>query len=280
MSMPTAPVSVVIPCFNCAATIARTVASVAAQTVRPAQVILVDDHSDDDTRERLHRLCSRHPAGWITVVELPVNGGPGTARNAGWEEATQPTIAFLDADDTWHPRKVEVQYGWMATRPEAVLVGHQCALVRGQEGEPSLGTMAHGGPRVRPISRWRLLLSNHFPAPSVMVRRSVRQRFIPGKRHSEDFLLWLQIAWNGGPCFLLDAPLAFLHKREFGSGGLSKHLWKMQRGELDTYRRLHRDGHLPAPLLGALVSYSLMKYLRRFVITQAALVLEQRISRR
>ena len=80
----TAPVSVVIPCYRCAATIKRAVQSVLAQTVLPAEIILVDDFSDDagQTLGALHemqRLDARLP---IRLISLRQNGGPGTARNA------------------------------------------------------------------------------------------------------------------------------------------------------------------------------------------------------
>ena len=57
----TAPVSVIIPCFRCTKTIARALASVAAQTLRPAEVILVDDASGDGTRAVLHELQAYYP---------------------------------------------------------------------------------------------------------------------------------------------------------------------------------------------------------------------------
>jgi glycosyltransferase involved in cell wall biosynthesis len=102
-----ASVSVIIPCYNCAGTIHRALASVASQSLRPAEVILVDDHSTDDTLQSLYRLQDRYGREWIRIIEQPVNGGPGTARNMGWNAATQTYIAFLDSDDTWHPKKIE-----------------------------------------------------------------------------------------------------------------------------------------------------------------------------
>src|SRR5258706_14692588 len=98
-----APVSVVVPCYRCADTIERAVRSVAAQTLRPAEVILVDDGSPDGTGAALERLRERFGADWIRIVRLPRNLGSASARNAGWELATQRYVAFLDSDDAWHP---------------------------------------------------------------------------------------------------------------------------------------------------------------------------------
>ena len=126
-----AKVSVVIPCYRCADTIARAVTSIAEQTSRPAEVILVDDCSGDDTLATLYELQAEYPQGWVKVIESPKNAGPGTARNLGWEAATQAYIAFLDADDSWHPQKIEMQYGWMSKNPEVALTGHTCQQLIG-----------------------------------------------------------------------------------------------------------------------------------------------------
>ena len=89
------PISVVIPCFRCSATIERAVMSVAVQSVLPNEVILVDDASGDDTLSQLHRLQSRFSTGWIKIIELNTNSGAGTARNKGWDAAKSEFVAFL-----------------------------------------------------------------------------------------------------------------------------------------------------------------------------------------
>src|SRR5688500_1983375 len=109
------PVSVILPCYNAQASVRRAVASVAAQSLRPAEVIAVDDASTDGTRETLAKLQGECEPGWLKVVRLERNGGPASARNAGWNLASARWIAFLDADDTWHPRKLEIQYGVLRT---------------------------------------------------------------------------------------------------------------------------------------------------------------------
>ena len=67
---PQASVSVVVPCFRCTDTIERAIASVAAQTVVPEEVILVDDASGDGTRMLLHEISRRYAPGWIKLVLL------------------------------------------------------------------------------------------------------------------------------------------------------------------------------------------------------------------
>ena len=123
------PVSVVMPCYRCAQTVERAVASVAAQTVRPMELILVDDGNADETRSVLAALRDRYSPGWIKLVLLEQNVGAASARNAGWEAASGQFIAFLDADDSWHPRKIELQYRFMLAQPDIVMSGHGHAQV-------------------------------------------------------------------------------------------------------------------------------------------------------
>ena len=108
-----APVSVIVPCYRCDQTIDRAVDSIVLQSMRPKEVILVNDGNDKGTQKAIEQTSKK--AGktvCIKIVMLERNSGPATARNEGWNCATQPYIAFLDADESWHPQKIELQYKW------------------------------------------------------------------------------------------------------------------------------------------------------------------------
>lgn len=256
------PVSVVIPCYRCARTIERAVASVAAQTNLPMELILVDDGSADDTRSVLHGLLSRHRPGWIRLVLLDKNVGAASARNAGWAVASQPHIAFLDADDAWHPRKIEIQYAYVRANPDVVLCGHGHRML-GQNAAPDW-EMVQGD--VKLIRKWGLMLSNPFATPSVMVRRNVAQRFVEKQRYMEDHMLWLKIVCSGGRVVRLGTELAATYKEPFGARGLSAQIWLMERGDLANYCRLYEDNHIKGYELAALGIYSVLKFVRRLLI--------------
>jgi len=242
------PVSVVIPCYRAAATLGRAVGSVLAQTQAPAEVIVVDDASDDATPQVIVALPSS-----IKRILLSENRGAGSARNAGWQAATQEFVAFLDADDAWHPRKLEVQVAWMQAHPGVVMTGHRYAF---EDEDVPLD-------RAFPVSAAMMLVSNRFSTPCVMLRRSILQRFTEGKRASEDYLLWLEIILGGGAAWFLDAPLTRLFKPAYGAGGLSADLAAMEAGELDTLARLRRAGLLGTLPWFAASAWSWLKYLRR-----------------
>ena len=261
--MVNAPVSVVIPCYRCAGTIGRAVASIAAQTERPAEVFLVDDGSRDGTLEQLRALAAAQAPGWITVIALPDNRGAADARNAGWAAATQPYLAFLDADDAWHPRKIELQYGYMKEHPEVVLCAHRHEVLAAPEvPERPVGELS-----AQSVSKTSLLLSNNFFAPSMMMlKRELPQRFLSGRRHVDDHLLWLQIVCAGHPFVRLSPKLAYTYKRPFGESGLSAQLWMMEKAELENYWILRRAGSIGVPAALALSGYSLAKFVRRMMV--------------
>ncbi len=98
-------VSVVIPAYNASATLGRAIESVLAQTFDDCELIVVDDGSTDDTRD----VASSH--GKAVRLIRADHSGPGAARNGGARIARGRFLAWLDADDEWYPRKLELQVG-------------------------------------------------------------------------------------------------------------------------------------------------------------------------
>jgi len=233
-----APVSVVVPCYRCGDTIGDAVASIAAQTRPPAEVLLVDDASGDDTLEALHRVAGAYPTGWVKVVAASPNGGPSRARNLGWQQAVQPYIAFLDADDTWAPDKLAWQMAELERDPRIALIAHRMKVApRGATPEPVRGAV-----RTHVIGRRRLLLNNPFPTASVILRRDLPFRFNERFRRVEDFLLWAQIGFSGYRCVKLNQVLAYWHKPTFGAAGLSGDLDAMHSAGKEVRRELLAAG--------------------------------------
>ncbi len=258
------PVSAVVPCFRCGATIGRAVASIAAQTAPPRELILVDDASGDDTAERLRGIAAGYPPGWVRVVALPANVGAGGARNAGWDAAREPYVAFLDSDDAWHERKLEIQHAWMREHRGVVLSGHPSARLDRGRTPPALPE----GVAAARVAPGRLLLSNCFSTRSVMVRRELGVRF-PAVRYMEDYAWLLEVVFSGHDIYRIEAPLAYTFKADYGAGGLSARLWDMEKGELRAYWALERRRRIGTLLASCLTLYSLLKFARRAAIAAA-----------
>lgn len=105
-------ISVVIPAYNSRDTVQQAVATARAQTLRPTQIIVVDDASKDDTVQQLEAIGGPD----LVIVRCAKNGGGGAARNRGIEHATGDVIAFLDADDLWAPNKLANQMALLRTQ--------------------------------------------------------------------------------------------------------------------------------------------------------------------
>lgn len=98
-------VSAVIPAYNAAGCVGRAIRSVLAQTRPVIEILVIDDGSCDDTSSVAERF------GPPVRVIRQANAGPSAARNRGAWAARGEWLAFLDADDTWLPPKLERQAG-------------------------------------------------------------------------------------------------------------------------------------------------------------------------
>ena len=265
--LPLLPITVIIPCYRSADTIERAVASVLKQTVLPAQIILVDDASKDKSVDLLVKLKENYPQSNIVVDFLSNNGGPGVARNRGWDLATQPWLAFLDADDAWHPRKLEICWKWIEEHPETMLLGHQTQQVQdGQDlNQATLPSSVDG----QSIAFVQMLIANRFYTRAVMLRRDLSFRF-KDRRYTEDYLLWLEIILSKMHSYVLNQPLAFSFRPEFSAGGYSGQLWTHEKRELRAWQFLYKQRKISFLTLTVALVWSYIKYLRRALKSIAA----------
>ena len=262
MSSNYSPVSVIIPCYRCRETVERALDSALNQTLQPAEILLVDDASDDGTLDLLRYLEKVH-APRVKVISLAENGGPGPARNAGWEAATQPWLAFLDADDAWHPRKLEIQWQWLAAHPDVVLCGHDSRFTEGP-----IDHAVDDAPLATRLTSGLMLITNRLPTRSVMLRRDLPFRF-QGRGVTEDYLLWLQIIIADLPAYRLELCLAYSLRPDFSSGGYSGQLWTHEKRELAALQVLQAAGNLSWLLFLLACCWSFLKFLRRLWIMRS-----------
>ncbi|MEP7313397.1 MAG: glycosyltransferase family A protein [Pseudomonadota bacterium] len=108
-----ASISCIVPVYNGARFLAEALDSILAQTLPPTEIIVVDDGSTDTTADVAKRYAAR-----VTYVHQ-ANAGPGSARNHGIGLASGDYFAFLDADDLWHPEKLERQLRALEGNPAA-----------------------------------------------------------------------------------------------------------------------------------------------------------------
>jgi hypothetical protein len=203
MSEPT--VSVIIPTYNSGHTIARALDSVLRQSAPAAEIIVVDDGSQDDLVSVLE------PYGARVQLLRQQNAGPAAARNNGARHARGRLLAFLDADDFWHPRKLELQLVAFRERPDISL----CSSI-GRHWAPDLDPDQALLPElVRPqyvTDFGQIFRAPYLGTPGVMMPTEVFQRlggFREDLQSAEDVDLWLRAAY-GKVTARIPAPLFYI----------------------------------------------------------------------
>lgn len=257
-----APITVIIPCYEASKTLNRSFTSIADQTLLPSEVIAVNDASNDKglTLAALEAVKARYQDLFvISILDLPVNVGAAGARNAGLEKAKYPFVAFLDADDSWHPAKLEVQYSVMKDNPSELFTAHTHITAR-ERFEP-----LHEPPSVIRHSFTEILFKNRCITPSIMIRNRSEVRFAPEQRYMEDHLLWMMLAKPSG-LLVIQAPLAQIHKPAYGASGLSSHMVSMFKADVKNYWILFGSRHLNLAQALFFSAWALAKGCRRFFL--------------
>lgn len=198
--MPIAPISVVMPVRNGAAFITAALESLLGQTLPPAEIIVVDDGSTDDTAAVVAAIAARAPS--IQLVRQPPSG-IAPARQRGADAARQPFLACLDADDIAEPERFALQLAAFDRDPGLVLCGGAAWEIDG-DGK-RIGERNYALDHVelsQILESW-----NPFLHSTVLMRRDAFDR-VGGYRGAfsvaEDYDLWLRLSEIGRVCNLPD----------------------------------------------------------------------------
>ena len=188
-------VAVVIPAYEAGATLAAALASVAAQSVAPAEVVIGDDGSTDDTIAVARSWEDRLP---IRVARTSRNLGPAGARHAAIEISTSPLLALLDADDVWFPDHLSSMLAAFATTDDGLASADVLRWIPGEAigAEPlSAGSVLPSPDRQL---AW-LLAANRLSVAGLFSRSrydqvgGFRTRFVG----TEDWDLWIRMVRAG-----------------------------------------------------------------------------------
>ena len=183
--------SVIIPTFNCGRFVAGAIESALGQTVRPAEVVVIDDGSTDDTESVIRQFGDK-----VTYIKQS-NAGVSAARNRGVAESSSEFIAFLDADDIWEPTKLEKQLAVFESDPEIGLVHCGMREFDSETGETiGLRTDGKDGWVADDLLLWEGPVVN-ASGSSPLVRRSAFEStdgFDPAIKVGEDWDLCYRIA--------------------------------------------------------------------------------------
>ena len=247
-------VSVVIPTYNYGHFVCDAIDSALAQTYAPVEVIVVDDGSTDDTRERVGRYGGR-----VRYIHQP-NQGLSAARNTGIRAARGSLIALLDSDDRWHVRRLEVQTAYLSAHPETGLVAAAC------RSDPDWSPVEEVDDQAaRPVTMRELMIRSRFGPSGVLARRECFDTvgdFDVALKSAEDRDMWIRIA-SRYPVALLGAPLWWYRLH---AASMSRAAIRMEDNEMRVlHRALAMDGARGDLLLrGKVLSYALKSAAYRY----------------
>lgn len=184
----TAMVSVIMPAYNAAATLAASMRSALSQTHARLELLVVDDCSSDATSEVAEAIAVRDPR--VRLIRQPANAGVAAARNAGIEAASGSHIAFLDSDDLWHGDKLRKQLTHMQITGDSICYAPYRRI----------DEAGHELSRVSPPLRvdYRAMLhSNHIGNLTGLYDRRIGDARFRRIGH-EDYVFWLEMVRRAG----------------------------------------------------------------------------------
>jgi len=232
-------VSVVVPCYNAARFLERTLQSVLEQTHRGLEVIVVDDASTDDSVALTERLTRRDAR--VRLIRRSRNAGtPGAPRNEGVAVARGEWIAFLDADDLWHPRKLELQLQALREH-EALMCSTSMVDFR---DETDIAPTEPAGLPIQRVDLGMQLRKYRTPTSSIVVQRDLMRRLPfnehPSYKAREDTDCFIRAHEEIAYSIKLLHPLVFYRQQ---GAQISGNKWKMVGRHLAMLKRYrHKSG--------------------------------------
>ncbi|MFH0933670.1 MAG: glycosyltransferase family 2 protein [Pseudomonadota bacterium] len=197
-------VSVVLPTHNRSALLRRSIRSVLCQSYADFELLVVDDASDDDTREVVESFSDER----IRYIRLDSNVGGGAARTAGVSQARASILAFQDNDDQWLPQKLERCMQVLGDDPS--LTGVFSAFWQIEDG--SERRMPVSVPRGEEMAG-AILHGNFIDTPTSVIRRDAFERaggFDPRMPRYQDWELFIRLL-KCGPFAYIEEPLVLSH---------------------------------------------------------------------
>jgi glycosyltransferase involved in cell wall biosynthesis len=212
-------ISVVMPCYNAAPFVQEAIESVLQQSYPQLELIIVDDGSHDASTQIIARLATAHPDR-IRVMHQ-TNSGPYAARNHGLEHAHGNFIAFLDADDTWHPDALQLLHQAMVeTQADVAYCGWQ------NVGEAAVDTHPYLPPNYVEADAAALFLQScPWPINGVLVRRQLidsLRGFSERLPTAMDYDMWLRMLASQPTVVRVPQVLAFYRRYPRGAAHIPR----------------------------------------------------------
>lgn len=205
-SIPT--VSIVLTSYNAERYLSSTIESVIAQSYSDWRLLVIDDCSTDRTRDIVSKYVDNDTRIQLHVLEKN-SGGPALPRNVGVRLAKTPWIAFLDADDIWHPKKLEKQMEALAESG----CDFCCTEMKDFSDETKILFKDSISSTYHRLTFFKQLMKNRVPTSSVVAKRSIMIAFPfnedPRYIAREDYECWLKIHEKIGETIKISSILVY-----------------------------------------------------------------------
>lgn len=204
-------VSVIIPAYNAELTLRDTVLSVLAQTHQTFEIIIVDDCSTDTTKQIGEAFVLQDSR--ISYHQLAENsGGAAKPKNIGIQKAHEEYIAVLDADDIWHPEKLEKQLELLRNNPSLEWVGCAFAEAKPPEKDQSFPGGLTSVRKIPDVRHQTAILVKDYMGPGscIMYKKSVFDEvglFDPQFKNNQDWDMRIRLAVAGKHVDFINEPL-------------------------------------------------------------------------
>lgn len=266
--------SVVIPLYNGARSIEKTLDTVLAQTYKNYEIILVNDDSPDNVGIVVKKYIATHPGVEFVYVEQK-NKGLGGARNTAIRHSSGDVIAILDQDDLWYPNKLERVTKFYKENQDVSIMSHDLNI---QKNGEIIGVLP-SGPLSDNMHRALLFRGNCLATPAVTFKKALIEDIGSFSENTEkyhlieDYELWMRIARAGyrfcfipeilGEYAVHDNNYSFLKAERMCKSAVNVvnlHYNKLKtKRSLDWYRLRHRRA-----TLCYIAAFNLFYYARSF----------------
>lgn len=235
-------VSIIIPSYNSSAYIAETVHSVLRQTFQNWELLIVDDCSTDDSYAIVKKFEQQDDR--IKVFKMESNSGcPAVPRNYALMQSKGDYVAFLDSDDIWHDKKLEIQMKIMIEKNLSFTATEIKIFYDFSEIKNFIYALKTPEVELKKIDHKKLLYKNIIPNSSVIVAKELlaHLKFNENLRYKaiEDYHMWLRILQNGGYCYKLNSELLFYR---LALTSISKSKFSMLKKHFILYYEYEHEG--------------------------------------
>lgn len=232
-------VSIIMPTYNVGLYIEESIKSIQAQTYPNWELLVIDDCSTDDTKEK---LCGFLGDKRVILLENKENSGAAVARNYGLREAKGKWIAFLDGDDVWLPQKLEKQLQFMVDNDYKFTYTDYRIRLNGK-----WKSYINTGPNI--VTKRKLYNYCYFSTITVIYDREfIGLIQIVDLKKNNDYAMWFQVI-EKSPCYRLPICLSYYYKHNYSVSSGSK--IKLIKYHYILYRKALKKNRITSLLLTA-----------------------------